>query len=161
MADAYMFLKLEGIDGEAQDAQFTNQIELESMSWGVTNSSSFKRGTGANVAKGDVHDLSFTKYADKASLNLLRFSTTGKTIPSGELTLVKLQGETKIGFITVKLTNIMVTSWNISGHGGQDLPVESGSLNFVKFEASYKPQGNEGDPAGNVDFNYDIQKQTS
>ena len=39
--------------------------------------------------------------------------------------------------------------------------MESFTLHFVKVESKYLPQGNEGDPAGNVEFGWDLQKNVT
>jgi type VI secretion system secreted protein Hcp len=161
MAQVYAFLELEGVEGESMDSEYTNKIELQSVSWGSTNNSSFRHGTGSGIGQGETHDIHCTKFTDKSSLVLHQKCTMGKAIPSGKLTLLKQEGETKIPYFQVKLTNVVITSWNINAHGGGQLPMESFALHFVKHESSYKPQGDEGDPQGNVDFSWDIQKNVS
>jgi type VI secretion system secreted protein Hcp len=158
MADMYAFLELEGIEGESQDSQFKKKIELDSFNWGVSNNSSFSKGTGAGIGKGQIHDISCTKASDKASLLLFQRAVEGKHITRGKISLLKLSGETKIPYLEIELTSVVVTSFDISAHGSGALPVESFTLHFVKFKASYKPQGNEGDPAGNVDIGWNVQE---
>jgi type VI secretion system secreted protein Hcp len=161
MAQIYAFLKLDGIDGESQDSDYSNQIEVQSFQWGSTNNSSFRHGTGSSIGQGDTHDMSITKYTDKASLNLHKYCTVGKVIPSATITLLKQQGDSKIAYFKSQLTNVVVTSWTVSANGNGQLPLEQFSLHFVKHESSYQPQGDGGDPAGNVDFNWDCQKNVS
>jgi type VI secretion system secreted protein Hcp len=158
MAQIYGFLKLDGIDGEAQDSDYENQIELQSMSWGVQNNSSFRYGTGSGIGQGDTLDITCTKYTDKASVNLMQYCTTGKPIESGELTLLKMTGDSKFAYLVSKLSNIVVTSWNISAVGDGNLPGEHFTLHFVKHETTYQPQSDTGDPSGSVSFSWDIQK---
>jgi len=154
----YAFLKLDGIEGESQDDAYKNQIEVQSFGWGASNSSSFRHGTGSGVGVGDTHDIQISKYTDKSSLTLMNKCTTGKTIPSGQLTLLKMQGETKIAYFKIELTDVVITAWTMSGSGGGELPSENVTLHFVKHKTSYLPQGDTGDPTGNVDFSWDIQK---
>ena len=158
MAQIYAFLKLNGIEGESQDSEYQDQLEILSAGWGSSNNSSFEHGTGSGVGIGQIHDITCTKYTDKASLNLHKYCVTGKTIPDGQLTLVKLQDQTKIAYFKVNLTNIVVTSWSMSANGNGELPLEHFTLHFVKSESTYLPQGDTGDPQGNVDFNWDIQQ---
>ena len=54
-----------------------------------------------------------------------------------------------------------MTSFQISAHGGGQLPMESATLHFVKVKSKYLPQGNEGDATGNVDFGWDLQKNVA
>ena len=160
MAQIYAFLKLNGIDGELPDQDYQNQIELQSAGWGSSNNSSFDSGTGSGVGLGQVHDITCTKYTDKASLNLHKYCVTGKVVPDGQLTLLKLQDQQKIAYFKVKMTNIVINSFSLSANGDGQLPLEHFTLHFVKSESTYLPQGNSGDPQGNVDFNWDIQTNT-
>ncbi len=59
MATDY-FLKLEGIDGESEQKDHANEIELLSWSWGETNSGSAAGGGGQGSGKVDMQDFSFT-----------------------------------------------------------------------------------------------------
>jgi len=161
MADIYAFLDLEGIEGESQDSDYTNKIEILSFSWGATNNSSYSSGTGSGIGKGQIQDMSFSKYADKASLKLMERAVNGKPIDSGKLSLLKQSGDTKIAYLEYDLTNVVVTSFQQSATGDGQLPMESFTLHFVKVQSHYKPQGNTGDPAGNIDFGWDLQQNTS
>jgi type VI secretion system secreted protein Hcp len=160
MAQIYAFLDLDGVEGESQDADYTNKIELQGVSWGVTNASSYAHGTGPGIGQGDVADILCSKYFDKSSFTLFDKCTTGKPISSGKVTLLKQSGETKVPYIQLKLTNVIIKDFHF--HAGNDgkLPLDTFSLHFVKHESSYKPQGNEGDPQGNIDISWDIQKNT-
>jgi type VI secretion system secreted protein Hcp len=160
-ANIYAFLELEGIEGESQDSQYTNKIELQSFAWGASNNSSFEHGTGASIGKGQIHDIACSKYTDKSSLKLFERAVNGKHINSGKVSLLKQSGDTKIPYLEIKLTNVAVTSFNLAAGSGGDLPVESFSLHFVKMHANYLPQGNEGDPTGNVDFGWNLQQNVA
>jgi type VI secretion system secreted protein Hcp len=161
MADVYAFLDLEGIPGESQDSEYSDKIELQSFSWGASNNSSYATGTGSGIGKGQIHDISCSKFADKASLKLMERAVNGKPISSGTLTLLKMSGETKIAYLKLKLTNVVVTSWQVAAGADGHLPMESLTLHFVKVESSYQPQGNEGDPSGNIDFGWDLQQNVA
>ncbi|MGO9684312.1 MAG: Hcp family type VI secretion system effector [Beijerinckiaceae bacterium] len=161
MANIYAFLDLDGIEGESQDSEYQKKIELLSFSWGASNNSSFSAGTGAGIGKGQIHDMHFTAFASKASLKLMERSVNGKAISSGTVTLLKQSGDTKIAYLKYELTNIVVTNFEMSASGNGELPTESFTLHFVKVKSSYQPQGNEGDPAGNVDFGWNLQENAA
>jgi type VI secretion system secreted protein Hcp len=161
MADVYAFLELKNIDGEAQDSKFKDKIELQSFSWGATNSSSYESGTGGNIGKGNIHDISFSKFMCKASPELMKRAVSGKAIESGQLTLCKLSGETdgdKISYYVVKMEKIVLTSYHVGASGGAQLPMESGTLHFVVAKPKYTPQKNEGSAEGPVGFGWDLQQ---
>jgi type VI secretion system secreted protein Hcp len=158
MADIYAFLELEGIEGESQDSEYTNKIELNSFSWGASNHSSFAKGTGPGTHKGQIADIACSKHTCKASLKLLERTVTGEPFDSGKLTLLKLAGDKKIAYFQIELKNVVLTSFHVSASGDGHLPMESFTLHFVEVQSHYKPQSNEGDPLGNVDFGWNLQK---
>jgi type VI secretion system secreted protein Hcp len=158
MADIYAFLELEDIPGEAQDSEYKDKIELQSFAWGASNNSSYTSGTGSGIGKGQVQDISISKFTCKASLKLLERAVSGKPIPTGKLTLLKLSGDTKVAYFEAELENVVCTSFHISAGGGGQLPMESATLHFVKVKSTYKPQANEGDATGPIEFGWDLQK---
>jgi type VI secretion system secreted protein Hcp len=158
MADVYAFLKLAGVEGEAQDSEHPKEIELQSFSWGASNSSSFAHGTGSGIGKGHVSDIVVTKFTDKSSTILFQNCTTGKTMTDGTVTLVKLQDEVKIPYLKIHLSNVVVTSFQMSAAGNGQLPMESVTLHFAKFKQTYKVQEDTGAAGGEAEFAWDIQK---
>jgi len=87
-ADAFAFLELDGIEGEAQDSKHEKKIELQSFSWGASNSSSFATGTGGSTTKGQIHDISVSMYTSRASLRLMERAVNGQHIKKGHLPMV-------------------------------------------------------------------------
>ena len=59
-----IFLKLTGADGESEKDGHKNEIEVESVSWGGSNPTSFAHGGGGGVGKVQVQDVHFTKSID-------------------------------------------------------------------------------------------------
>jgi type VI secretion system secreted protein Hcp len=153
----YAFLKLGDIQGEAQDAQFKNQIELHSFHWGAVNSSSFAKGTGAGVGKSQIEDMHFTKKADKSSPKLFEAVATGNAYPKATITLVKQSGETQIPYLKYDLDHVVVTGYQLSATQSHELPDETFSLHFVKVKMAYTVEDNTGKPSGAVEAGWDIQ----
>ena len=79
-------------------------------------------------------------------------AVNGQHINKAKLSLLKQSGDKKIPYFELDLEHVVVTSFQISAHGGGQLPMESATLHFVKVKSKYLPQGNEGDATGNVDF---------
>jgi type VI secretion system secreted protein Hcp len=159
MADLYAFLDLEGIEGEAQDSKFEKHIELNSVSWGATNASSFGSGTGASVTKGDIHEISFSKTMCKASMRIFERCVNGQHFKKGKLTLCKLAGENnKIPYCEIDMKHVTITSYHLSASDGGQLPMETGSIHFVEVMTKYLPQSNTGDASGNIGFGWDLQR---
>ena len=134
------FLKIEGIDGESTDKVHKDEIEIDSYSFGLENPSTRASGGGGGAGKVSVHDMHFTTGVNKASPNLMLACATGKHIPSATLTCRKAGGAGGFEFLKIKLSDILVSSYEPDTSGGGDLPEESFSLNFVKIDFLYTVQ---------------------
>jgi type VI secretion system secreted protein Hcp len=145
-----MFLKLDGIKGESKDHKHKDEIHIESFSWGLSQTGAHGAGGGGGAGKVAVHDISITKFLDKASPALMLHCCNGKHIKEGLIT-VRKAGEKPLEYLKIKLTDILISSVQEAGHGGDHLS-ESLSLNFAKFHVEYqeqKPDGS-GQPGGEM-----------
>ncbi|MEP6506288.1 MAG: type VI secretion system tube protein Hcp, partial [Betaproteobacteria bacterium] len=66
-----MFIKIGDLKGESVDKKHAGEIDVLAWSWGISNSGSAHVGGGAGAGKANVQDLSFTKYIDKSSPDLM------------------------------------------------------------------------------------------
>jgi type VI secretion system secreted protein Hcp len=160
-----MFLKLSDIKGESVDqANPSHQDEIDVIGWsfGLTNPASFALGQGGQQSKPTFSDLHITKYVDKATAALCNAAATGKHIKDGILTCRKAIGDNdKLEYLKWTLTDVLVTSVQHSGSGGEQYVHESVSLTCAVVELTYQVQADLGSGAGNFDFQYDLQKQTA
>jgi type VI secretion system secreted protein Hcp len=150
------FLKMDGIEGGATAEGHKNEIDVLSWSFGVTQpGSSGYAGTGAGVGKGQFHDLTITKYLDKASPKLMNACAGGEHKANVVLTC-RRAGGTQQNYYQLKLSQVLVSSYQVSGGGGDSLPIESLSLNFAKLECTYWGQDEKGSQTGSVQSGWDI-----
>ena len=153
-----IFLKLEGIDGETEDSKHKNEIEIQSFSWGVTNGGTFAAGGGGGSKHANFQDVSFTKLLDKASPKLFLASATGDHIKTGQFTFRKAgKTEGQQEYFKVKVSDLLISSYQVSDHAGADLPAEQVSINFAKIEIEYKEQKADGTLLGAVNAGYDLK----
>jgi type VI secretion system secreted protein Hcp len=153
-----IFLKLDGIEGEAPDDKHKNEIEIQSFSWGVTNGGTFAAGGGGGSKHANFQDVSFTKLLDKSTPKLFLASATGDHIKTGLFTFRKAgKKEGQQEYFKVKLSDLLISSYQVSDHAGADLPAEQVSINFSKIEFEYKEQKPDGSLAGTVNAGYDIK----
>jgi type VI secretion system secreted protein Hcp len=159
MASDY-YLKIAGVEGEAQAEGHEKEIELLSWSWGATNPGGMHYGSGGGTGKAAVSDLNFSYRVGKESPKLIQFCVTGKHIDSVQLTGRKSGGDAKpYDYLEIKLTDCVVASYQTGGSGGDDIPIESASLNFAKIEYDYKIQDSaKGTVSSAGKVTYDIQK---
>ena len=87
-----MFLELEGIKGESKDAKHAGKMEVLAWSWGLSNTGTFQSGEGGGAGKANFQDISFTKYVDLATADLMFSCASGKHIKKGTLIMRKAGG---------------------------------------------------------------------
>jgi type VI secretion system secreted protein Hcp len=155
-----MFLKLGDIKGEAQDKTHKEEIDVLAWSWGASNSGSAHIGGGGGSGKVNVQDLSFTKYIDLASTDIFLATCNGKHIPEATL-VVRKAGETPLEYLTVKMTDVLITSYSTGGSGGEDRLTENVTLNFAKVQLTYKEQAALGAQAKAPTVSWDIKQNVS
>ena len=160
MAAVDYFLKIEGVPGESTDSKHKNEIDIESWSWGQTNAGSHSYGGGGGAGKVAMQDFNFTMRINKASPKLFLACATGQHIKEATLTCRKAGGGQQ-EFVTWKFSDLLVSSYTDSGHGtGDELPMDSISLNYSKLEVEYKPQKADGSMEAPVKAGYDLKKNT-
>jgi len=154
-----MFIKIDDIKGESIDKVHKGEVQVLAWSWGATQSGSTHIGTGGGAGKVNVQDLSFTKYVDKATTNLLQAVCNGKHFKAATLT-VRKAGEHPLEYIKIHLEDILVSSISTGGSGGEDRLTENVTLNFGRFKVDYTPQKADGSGEATATVGFDIQKNT-
>jgi type VI secretion system secreted protein Hcp len=129
-------MKYDGIDGSVTAAGHEKWIELQSCQMGVNRHVTNPTGRGENreAATPAVSEIVVTKDLDGSSPNLFRASLwgEGKTVKIDFCTTDKDKFEP---YLQLELENTLVSSYSVSGHGGDSnaRPMESLALNFTKI----------------------------
>ncbi|AWL04334.1 Hcp family type VI secretion system effector [Massilia oculi] len=152
-----MFMNLDPIKGETIDDErkAKGDMDVLAWSWGMTQSGTTHMGGGGGGGKASFQDLSFTKYIDSATNALMKTLATGEHIPKAVLT-VRKAGKGQQTYLTITMTQVLVTSISTGGSGGEDRLTENVTLNFAKVEVAYTPQDDKGTVAGDKTFTYNI-----
>jgi type VI secretion system secreted protein Hcp len=145
------FLKIDGIDGETSDAKHKNEMEVLSFSWGVTQAitgtvSSSGTFTGQRC---DMSPLVIQKLFEKASPKVAQACAAGDHFASAVLTLCRAGGD-KQPYMEYKMSDVIISSYQVAGVGEGGLPTESFSLNYGKIEMTYTQIGTDGKATGKV-----------
>lgn len=157
MAAVDYYLKIDGIEGESQDHKHKGEIDLESWSFGETNSGSHAAGGGGGAGKVAMQDFHFVMHVNKATPKLMLACATGQHIPKAVLTCRKA-GKEQQEYLKWTFSDLLVSSYQTGGSGGSDiLPVDQISLNFAKVEVEYKEQKADGTLGGAVKAGYDLK----
>jgi type VI secretion system secreted protein Hcp len=151
-------LKLGDLKGESVVKGFEDQIQLLAWSWGLSQTGTTHVGSGGGAGKVNVQDLSFTHYVDSASPSLILACCKGNHYKEATIVMRKAGGD-PLPYLTIKLTDLIVTSVSGGSSGGEDSQTENVTLNFAAFEYSYQPQDNKGAKKGGaIAVKYDIAK---
>ena len=113
-------------------------------------------GGGAGAGKVNVQDLSFTKYIDLSSPDLMLACCNGKHFPEATL-IVRKAGEKPLEYLKIKLSDIIVSGVQHAGHGGGDLMTKSLTLNFAKFQVEYQEQKPDGSGQKGGEMGWDVK----
>ena len=150
-----IFAKIGDIKGESLDDKHKDEIEVLSFSWGVANAGVVSAGGGAGAGKATFQDISIVHHIDKSSPLLLKACATGTHIKDAMITHRKA-GKGQHEYLTVKLTDVLVTGVTHGGDGGQPLS-ENVRLAFAKVDLEYKPQKADGSLDAGIRFKYDLK----
>jgi type VI secretion system secreted protein Hcp len=155
-----IFMKLDGIDGESKDNSHKGEHDVLAWSWGMSQSGSAHVGGGAGAGKVNVQDLSFTKYIDKGSPDLMLNCCNGKHIPKATLVVRKAGGDSPLEYLKVTMEEVLVSSVSTGGSGGEDRLTENVTLNFARVKVDYKEQTEKGAVGATPKMGWDIEKNT-
>jgi type VI secretion system secreted protein Hcp len=145
MFDAY--LKIAGADGESEDDAHKGWMQLESYSFGATNSGTAALGSGMGHGKVAMGDFSFTPKGDTAAPILFLKTCGGDHIPEATLELQKTGG-TKMIYFRVTFTDLVLSSCQLSGHSGAEVPNTGVSFNFAQIKLESIAQNTKGGGVG-------------
>jgi type VI secretion system secreted protein Hcp len=144
-----IILELDGITGESKFENYDGKIDIESFSWGVSNSASAHMGGGASGGGiGQMTDVNLTKFVDAASPVLAYYSYSGDHIDSGTLHVFESGGQEKVEYMKIEMSEIYISNVGFSGHGpSNQKPMESVSLACSKVVYTYTVQAESGGTA--------------
>jgi len=152
-----MFIKIDSLAGESKDSTHKGEIDVLAWSWGASNSGSAHVGGGAGAGKVNVQDLSFTKYLDKSTPDLLLTTCNGKHWDQAVL-VVRKAGETPLEYLKITMSEVLVTSISQGGSGGEDRLTENVTLNFAKVKVDYVEQTVKGAKGATPSMGWDISQ---
>ena len=148
-------MKIDTVDGEAQDTKHKKEIDVLSWSWGMSNAGSAHAGGGAGAGKVNVQDLKFTKWVDKATPKLALACCSGKHFKDATL-VVRKAGEKPVEYLKIKMDKVFISSISTGGSGGEDRLTENVTLNFSKVSLDYIPQDDKGASGTAIPMIWDI-----
>ncbi len=114
-------------------------IQLQSAQLGTNRNitTSTGRGTNREASAPTTQEIVITKLQDSVSTALVREAVNGM----GKLIVIAFVKEDGTTYMKIVLQNTLITSYNVSGHGGvgDSRPTESLSINFTKITFEMSP----------------------
>lgn len=135
-----IYLKIDGIQGDATEANHTNWITIDSMQFSTAREVKARIGGTAvrEFSEPSVSDVTVSKPLDRASGGIFREALVGNQGKTYQIDVTSTgQGGTVL--LTYILSHVMVSNYHISSGG--DRPEESITLNFAKVEVTFNPIG--------------------
>jgi type VI secretion system secreted protein Hcp len=125
---AEIFLKLDGISGESTDQDHKGEIDVEAFTFNA------KRATGSGNGKVKFAPLRVIKVYDASSPKLMQAAASGHHIKSAVLTFRRSGDPNGVEFLTYKLSDIVVSSYQ---EGGAN--VDQRTLGSLEDEVGLNP----------------------
>lgn len=164
MADDY-FLKIDGIEGESQDARHKGEIELDAWSFGGAAEETVEGKPSAPVRPGvasgrfNAQDFQFTVKISKASPMLFQACATAKHLPRVTMTGRKA-GDNPQDYLKITLSDVLIVSYQQSGAGGTGMvPIDQVLCNFSRIDIEYRAMNPDGSLGGPVTASFDLKKK--
>jgi type VI secretion system secreted protein Hcp len=112
-------------------------IEIGSVQWGAGRAISTPVGASSKreASAPSISEVTVTKMMDSTSPLLAQEALIGKAV-TANIELVETGSDQLNTFLTINLTNCMISGYSMSSGG--DRPSESLSLNFTKIEFIYQ-----------------------
>ncbi|WP_207480959.1 Hcp family type VI secretion system effector [Arenibaculum pallidiluteum] len=151
-----IYVKFDGIQGDATQQNHKNWVDVSSMQFGVGRAISTPTGRAANreASEPSVSEITMTREMDKSSPLFFKEAVSGKSGKTVQIDLVTT-GDPGDTYMTYTLTDALVSSYSVSANGSGQ-PQESISLNFSKIELKYTPHDANHKPQAPVVSSYDL-----
>jgi type VI secretion system secreted protein Hcp len=152
MAQVDMFLKLDGVQGESQDPDHKNEIQIEGFRLNCMSPRDSFTGQATGIRRWS--HLTIRAKVDMSTPLLFQKLATNATIPKAVLACRKAGGGA-VTYFTVTLTNVAVAKVQ-AGDQEDVTPQCEFDLAFSMIEIRAQPQTSLGTGGGNIMFQDDL-----
>jgi type VI secretion system secreted protein Hcp len=141
-SSAMFFLQLANIPGPAKNVGFVGHIPLLTWGWGV-DSTGTVIGGGGGAGRATPQEFVFQAKSDLHSPKILAAVNTGQRLQTALLSCVK-SGERPVTFLTLKLDDLVLTSYYVSPDATNGAPLDSVRLKFARVTHRFVTQNPDG-----------------
>jgi type VI secretion system secreted protein Hcp len=153
------YLKIPEIKGDALHKEHQGDIPVTSFSLGGSRAASLGAASGQNKGHVAAQDIAFTAAFSSASPVLMSYMSSGKRIKSATLVCRQTAGPSSKIVLTIELTDVYVSSYQVAGHGGEGgaVPQDQFTLNYGKIEIRYSGNKPDGSPGKSTTGSWDLR----
>lgn len=157
-----LYIKFDGIDGEANDKDHSKWSDVKSFNWGLHKAGAGQTGQSRRRGAVTVEDVVVTKEYDKSSPKLAQAVCEGKVFAKVEIHDTATYGDgNRAVILKYELKNVMVSSHSVMAHSdGDAIPLETMSLNFEEVKQTYVEYDAKGGKKGNVEMTWKVEEGT-
>lgn len=148
------YLKMPDIDGESRRADHEDEIDIIDIQWGMSQASSMQIGSGRTSSRAMVEPISMSKMYDASSPYLALACMQGKAFDEVEISFRKDSGDAHLDYLKITLTNVVISSYNMSS-GGEEI-MDNFSLSFEKVKVLYTMQADDHSSGDEHEIEYDV-----
>jgi type VI secretion system secreted protein Hcp len=151
-----IYMKYDGIDGEATQQEHKKWIDCTSISWGAARSIDNTTGVGTNreASEPRVSDVTITKTMDAASPKLFTEACAGNQGKDVKIELTTT-GSPSIVYCVYTLKNAIVASYSVNS-SSTERPSESVGISFTNMEIKFTSFDDKNVAGSPVTASYDV-----
>jgi type VI secretion system secreted protein Hcp len=162
-----MYIKFEDpkLTGSSSAAEHAGEIEVLSWNHGFTQPTSPTRSSAGSgtVEQAQHSNLTFTKYLDDATNDLIKNCWGGKQFKKATLTCYRADGASDnkpVKYLEVVMQHVIIANYSVSGGPG-DIPVENISLDYGIVQYTYVPAKiTDGSAGSNLPATHNLETRT-
>ncbi|MGG5259026.1 Hcp family type VI secretion system effector [Phycicoccus avicenniae] len=150
-------LTLDGIPGDSTSTQFPGSLDLLAFDWSVRATPTGAGGGGhggAGVGRPVAGEVRVAALTSSASPRLLRHLVTGRHVQQAAIHVLR-GGEHPVEALTLGLTDVLVTGYEVSTSGGW--PVDLVSFTMRTVTETFVPQNADGSLGTPVSVTWDLR----
>ena len=154
---AAIYVKFDGIDGESEDIDHKDWIDLLSFSQGQYIPDSSLHHAGASSTSCVFEEIILRKELDRASPKLAEAVCLAKVFSNVDIHVTRaLSDGIRISNYVYELKNVIVSSYQIGGSSQDDIPLEKVSLNFEQIKVAYEKFDTNGRSISIREYSWDV-----
>lgn len=158
-AEAAVFVKYDGVDGESKDANHDKWIDVLSVDFEAKQPGAGASGQSRRRGSVIVDDVTITMEYDKAQPKIMEKLLLGEVIPKLEIEFTANFGGSRATYLVWELINVQVTDYSFSGTGAEGgPPVVVVGNNFEEIRVTYTEYDSEGNKGGNAETTWKVEK---